>query len=53
MLIAVIPLVILLLGLVGYILSSNPKAAECGRILFFCGAFVLTWTMARVTLHLP
>lgn len=37
-----IPLLIAIVGLLLWALSSNPKVAEAGRILFFCGAFVTT-----------
>lgn len=37
-----IPLLIAILGLLMWALSANPKVAEAGRILFFCGAFVTT-----------
>jgi len=32
-----IPVVIMILGLLIYILVSNAKAQEVGRIMFFCG----------------
>lgn len=28
-------------GLLTYALSSNPKAAEAGRIVFFCGVLAI------------
>lgn len=40
--IAYIAALVALLGLLLYVLSSNPKIQEIGRILFFCGAFVVT-----------
>jgi Na+/phosphate symporter len=52
MLIALYPLAIMIAGLLVWLLASNPKASEAGRILFFCGAFVLTWTLAGSTLRI-
>lgn len=52
MLIAIFPLVIMIAGLLVWLLAANPKASEAGRILFFCGAFVLTQTLARETFRL-
>jgi Na+/phosphate symporter len=53
MLIAVMPLLLVLIGLVIYVLSSNGKAAEIGRITFFCGLLVTVLTLARTTVHWP
>lgn len=39
--IAYLALVIALVGLALYFMSAKPKTAEVGRILFFCGAFVV------------
>lgn len=38
--ILLIPVIMCLVGLVVYILSANPKAAELGRITFSCGLLV-------------
>jgi len=35
-----IPLLVALLGVLAYALSSNGKIQEIGRICFFCGLFV-------------
>lgn len=40
MIVLYLPLIIALVGLVLYALASNAKAAEIGRIMFFCGLFV-------------
>lgn len=40
--IAYLALVIAIIGLLVYMLASNAKAQEVGRILFFCGALVFT-----------
>lgn len=52
MLIALWPLVILILGLLLWVLASNPKVSEAGRLFFFCGALVLTMSLARETFRL-
>jgi hypothetical protein len=52
MLIALYPLAIMVAGLLLWLLASNPKASEAGRLLFFSGAFVLTWTLAGSTLRI-
>lgn len=40
-----LPLLVALVGLLMYALSANPKPAEIGRILLWCGllAFLLTY----------
>ncbi len=35
------PLLVMLIGLLMYALAANPKLQEIGRIMFFCGLFVL------------
>lgn len=35
-----ISVVVMLLGLLLYCMAANPKYAECGRIMFFCGLLV-------------
>jgi len=52
MLVAIYPLAILILGLLLWVLSSNPKVSEAGRLLFFCGAFALTWKLSGESLRL-
>ena len=37
MLIAALPVIVLLLGLLAYALSANPKVAELGRLAFVAG----------------
>jgi Na+/phosphate symporter len=41
--IVLLPLLVALIGLVAYAISTNPKVSELGRISFFCGllAFLL------------
>jgi len=52
MLVGVFPLVVLILGMLMYVLASNPKVQEMGRILFFVGAFWLVQTVSSKTVHL-
>ncbi len=42
------PLAVALIGLLVYVLSSNPKASELGRILFAVGMLVATAAGARL-----
>jgi len=43
--IAYLAALIALVGLLMYLLCSQPKAAEVGRILFFCGMLVFTFAL--------
>lgn len=52
MLIAIVPVLVLIAGLLLWILASNPKLAEAGRILFFCGAFLTTQVLAETTIRI-
>lgn len=42
-----IPLLILILGLLLWLLVPHPKVAEAGKLMFFCGLFVLTLSVSR------
>jgi hypothetical protein len=53
MLIAIIPVLVCLLGLITYAISANPKVSELGRLSFACGLLVVCLVAARYTLHLP
>lgn len=46
-------LVILLVGLALYVVAkpTQPKLAEIGRIMFFCGLLVLTWQFRGALFH--
>lgn len=48
----ILPLVVAIIGLLTYAFASNAKLAECGRILFFCGALVLTSHLASEVIRL-
>jgi len=50
--IAFIPLVVCVIGLLAYALSNNAKASEAGRIAYFCGLLVLMFELAGKTLRL-
>lgn len=53
MLIAIIPVFMMLLGLLLYVLSSNAKVQELGRLTFAAGAFAFgVATMGR-TISIP
>lgn len=42
--IILLPLLIALIGLVVWLIATNAKVAEVGRIMFFCGLLVFLWT---------
>ena len=48
---AVIPIILVVVGLLMYVLATNPKVSEIGRIMFFCGLFVLAFALARTVVH--
>lgn len=52
MLIAIIPLIIALIGVLMFALCTSAKLQEIGRIMFFCGMFVITWVLAKETIHI-
>ncbi len=52
MLIAIIPLVVAIIGVLMYALCSNAKLAEIGRLLFFAGLLVCLFVAAKHTLKL-
>jgi Na+/phosphate symporter len=49
MVVAIVPFVIAIIGLLLWVFASNPKLAEAGRILFFCGSLVLTFRLSGST----
>ena len=48
----VVPLVVLVAGLLLWTLSSNAKASEAGRIMFFCGLLALCFSLGAKAVHL-
>lgn len=54
MLIAWFAVVVMVLGLLMWVLASNPKVQDMGRILFAIGAFFTVWAAgAKMTVHFP
>lgn len=49
MIIAYVPLLIALIGLLLWALASNATVKEAGRILFFCGVFFTVYHFAGKT----
>ncbi len=49
--VAILPAVVCIVGLLVYLLASNPKAVELGRLAFFAGLFCLTWALAGHTVR--
>ena len=52
MMIALVPLVVALVGVLVYALSSNAKVMEIGRLAYFVGLLWLVFKLASKTLHL-
>jgi hypothetical protein len=52
MLIAWAPLLVALVGLLLWALSSNPKVSDAGRILFAIGAFWFVYQLAGKTIRI-
>ena len=46
MFLAIIPILVLVIGLLLYALATNGKVAEMGRIMFFCGMIVVTYALS-------
>lgn len=49
---AYLPLLIALAGLLLYVLPANGKVQEIGRILFFAGVLVFIWHLGMRTVRL-
>jgi Na+/phosphate symporter len=52
MVIAYLPLLIALIGVLMYALSANPKVVEIGRIMFWTGLLVTLFSVASKTVRL-
>ncbi len=50
--VAYMPALFALLGLLIWILATNPILKEVGKILFFCGWLVTNLTLAKYSIHL-
>jgi hypothetical protein len=48
-----IPFAVALLGLIVYLASGNPKAAELGRVGFWVGLLVGLWHLAGAAVSVP
>lgn len=53
MIIAIVPLLVALVGLVIYALSAQPKTQVIGDRMFTCGLLVTLFVVARTVLKLP
>lgn len=42
-----------LVGLLLYVLASNPKVQEIGRIMLFCGLLVTLFTFDKILTVMP
>jgi hypothetical protein len=52
MLVAIIPVVVALLGLVLWAISANPKVSQIGYVLFAVGVFFTVWALLGRTVKL-
>lgn len=53
MTISIFAVLVALVGVLIYALSTNPKLQEIGRIMFFCGLFVTCWIAGGVKISIP
>lgn len=53
MVIVLVPVLAAVLGVLIYVLASNPKAAELGRLLSFAGMLVALLVLAQHVVRLP
>lgn len=53
MIIAYIPILFALLGLLMYVLASSPKLAEIGRLTFAVALWLSLWPFVTHALRLP
>lgn len=47
-----VSLLVAIIGLLMYVMSTNPKVAECGRIMFFAGLLVTLDKMPPASISL-
>jgi hypothetical protein len=47
MLIATVPILVAIVGLLMYVLAGNPKVAEIGRIMFAAGLLVALFAIGQ------
>ena len=49
MLIAIVPIIVLVLGLLAYLIPGSPERKEIGRIAFFVGLLFTVATLSHTT----
>ncbi len=49
--IAILPAVLVVVGLLVYVLASNPKTSELGRLCFFAGLLALALVLSGHTVR--
>ena len=52
MVIAILPVIAAVVGLLLYVLASNPKVVEIGRLIFSAGILVALWLSASKVLQI-
>lgn len=52
MLIAVIPFIVLIVGLLLWVLAANPKVSKAGEYMFFCGLLALMFALSGHSVRL-
>lgn len=52
MAIAIFPVILAVLGVLLWFVPTNGKVQEMGRLMFFCGLFVLTFVLSKEQLRL-
>jgi hypothetical protein len=52
MVISVLALIVCIIGALAYVLCTNPKAAEMGRLAYFAGLFATLLAVGQRTVHL-
>jgi Na+/phosphate symporter len=52
MIITIVPLLVAIIGLLMYLLASNAKVAEVGRIMFGCGLLAFMFATERTTVRI-
>jgi hypothetical protein len=50
---AILPVMVLVIGLLLWALASNPVVKEAGRLMFATGLFVSVWMFSHATVRLP
>jgi hypothetical protein len=53
MLIAVVPVIFMIVGLLLWALAANPKVAEAGRIMFAAGSFAICFALSGKGVTIP